>query len=374
VNQSANYSIAIFAGDGIGTEIMAPCVELLHRACERVGNVALTTTDVPAGARAYQELGSALPTESITQARNADAILLAAMGDPSIRYDDGTELTPQIDLRFELGLYAGVRPIRSIPGVSGPLSDPRAKDIDFVLIRESIEGLFAPEGKSEIIGDSEARETLVITRDVSEKLFKASFALAASRQRKRDPNTQRNARMTCIDKANVFSAFAFFRKIFYEVAEHYDIDADHAYVDIMSLNLLCKPWEYDVMVTENMFGDILSDLGAGLIGGMGYAPSADIGDDHAVFQPCHGSAPDIAGKGLANPTAMFLSGAMMLDWLADKFGDDNARRAGDLIVRAVDAAFEAGTLVTTELGGQHGLDDVTKAVNRELENLTVDLS
>ncbi len=374
MNQSANYSIAIFAGDGIGTEIMAPCVELLHRACERVGNVALTTTDVPAGARAYQELGSALPTESITQARNADAILLAAMGDPSIRYDDGTELTPQIDLRFELGLYAGVRPIRSIPGVSGPLSDPRAKDIDFVLIRESIEGLFAPEGKSEIIGDSEARETLVITRDVSEKLFKASFALAASRQRKRDPNTQRNARMTCIDKANVFSAFAFFRKIFYEVAEHYDIDADHAYVDIMSLNLLCKPWEYDVMVTENMFGDILSDLGAGLIGGMGYAPSADIGDDHAVFQPCHGSAPDIAGKGLANPTAMFLSGAMMLDWLADKFGDDNARRAGDLIVRAVDAAFEAGTLVTTELGGQHGLDDVTKAVNRELENLTVDLS
>ena len=140
----------------------------------------------------------------------------------------------------------------------------------------------------------------------------------------------------------------------------------------MSLNLLCKPWDYDVLVTENMFGDILSDLGAGLIGGMGYAPSADIGDKHAVFQPCHGSAPDIAGQGLANPTAMFLSAAMMLDWLAEKHADDNARRAARLIENAIDNAFAQGKLVTTELGGSAGLVEVTHAVSRELEMIDVD--
>ena len=372
MSRSRTYSIAVFPGDGIGDEIMHPCVELLHRACERVGDLRLSTKNIPAGARAYQDLGSALPDSSINAAREADAILLAAMGDPAIRYADGTELTPQIDLRFELGLYAGIRPIRSIPGVASPLSDPRAKDIDFVLVRESIEGLFAPQGKGEVIADREARETLVITREVSEKLFKASFNLTEARRRKRKNDKTHVPRLTCIDKANVFSAFAFFRKIFYEVAKNYDIPADHAYVDIMSLNLLCKPWDYDVLVTENMFGDILSDLGAGLIGGMGYAPSADIGDQHAVFQPCHGSAPDIAGQGLANPTAMFLSGAMMLDWLAEKHEDNNARRAARLIERAIDNAFAHGKLVTTELGGSAGLVDVTQAVSREIEILDVD--
>ncbi len=367
------YSIAVFPGDGIGTEIMTPCLELLHRACERVGNIALLTEEVPAGARAYRELGSALPESSMQVAKAADAILLAAMGDPAIRYEDGTEITPQIQLRFDLELYAGIRPIRSIPGVPGPLSDSRAKAIDFVLVRESVEGLFASYGKGAIIDNKEARETLLITRGISEKLFKASFSLAESRRRKRAGKDSRKARMTCIDKANVFTAFAFFRQIFYEVAEHYDIPADHAYVDIMSLNLLCKPWEYDVMVTENMFGDILSDLGAGLIGGMGYAPSADIGDRHAVFQPCHGSAPDIAGKALANPTAMFLSGAMMLEWLAEKHNDDNARLAAGLIERAVDAAFAQGDLVTAELGGSAGLDEVTRAVSHHVNTLYVEL-
>jgi len=115
------------------------------------------------------------------------------------------------------------------------------------------------------------------------------------------------------------------------VAGEFDLSADAAYVDIMSLNLVTRPWDYDVMVTENMFGDILSDLGAALIGGMGYAPSADIGDTHGVFQPCHGSAPDIAGKGVANPTAMFLSGAMMLDWLGEKHQCTEARNAASLL-------------------------------------------
>lgn len=371
---SKHFDIAVFEGDGIGPEITQPCCELMKKACQRVSekdpdnSITLTMKSLAAGAKAYLSLGDALPKDSVEQARAADAILLSAMGDPEIRYPDGTELTPQIDLRFELGLYAGIRPIRSIPGVSGPLSDERSKNINFVLVRESIEGLFAPQAPSKMIGDEQAEETLVITRAVSEKLFDATFALAKQRNAKR---------ITCIDKANVFPAFAFFRKMFYEAADRHtptqgssvQPTVDHAYVDIMSLNLLTRPWDYDVMVTENMFGDILSDLAAGLIGGMGYAPSADIGDSNAVFQPCHGSAPDIAGKGLANPTAMFLSGAMLLEWLAETHQCEAAARAGKLIVDAVDKAFATGELKTVELGGQSGLHDVYEAVDKELTNL-----
>ena len=193
MSRSGKYSIAVFPGDGIGDEIMRPCVELLDRACARVGDLTLTTANILAGARAYQELGSALPESSIDAAREADAILLAAMGDPAIRYADGTELTPQIDLRFELGLYAGIRPIRSIPGVVSPLSDPRAKDIDFVLVRESIEGLFAPQGKAEVIADREARETLVITRE-----YRRNYSRQVLIWRKLVDEREKTTRPTCL--------------------------------------------------------------------------------------------------------------------------------------------------------------------------------
>ena len=289
------------------------------------------------------------------------------MGDPNIRYADGTEISPQLDLRFSLGLYMGIRPVRSIPGVPSPLADPRAANIDFVLVRESIEGLFASYGKGIITADKEARETLVITRKNSEKLFESTFKLAKQRQQ----CGRGIGRVICVDKANVFTAFAFFRKIFYQVATQYDLTADHAYVDATALNLITHPWDFDVKVTENMFGDVRSDQGAALIGGMGYAPSADIGDDHAVFQPCHGRAPDIAGKRLANPTAMILSAAMMLEWLADKYQVMGARQAAELIVGAVDAAFASGDLCTYELGGSAGLDDVTQAVSNVLATLSI---
>lgn len=380
------FNIAVFEGDGIGPEITTPCVRLLQRVCELASErslgqtVGLDFNYLPAGASAYLDCGDALPASSVSSAREADAILLSAMGDPAIRYPDGTELTPQIDMRFELDLYAGLRPIRSIPGVPGPLSDPRARDIDFVLVRESIEGLFAPQAPGRMIDDDQAEETLIITRKVSEKLFDATFLLARQRDEARKAAGQsRKTRITCIDKANVFKAFAFFRKLFYEAADRAHNDdatgaslnwtTDHAYVDIMSLNLVTRPWEYDVMVTENMFGDILSDLAAALVGGMGYAPSADIGDDHAVFQPCHGTAPDIAGKALANPTAMFLSGAMMLEWLGNRHNQPTLLAASALLVAAVDAAFAPGDLRTVELGGSAGLDEVTTAVENALSAL-----
>ena len=156
---------------------------------------------------------------------------------------------------------------------------------------------------------------------------------------------------------------AFFRKIFDEIATEFpDCEADHHDVDAAAFDLVRRPWTFDVMPTENMYGDLISDLAAGLIGGMGFAPSADIGDGHAVFQPSHGTAPDIAGQGKANPTAMILSAAMMLDWLGRRHNEPDCVEAGALLEKAVDNAFAVGELRTADFGGPAGTADVTNAV------------
>jgi 3-isopropylmalate dehydrogenase len=360
---SNSFRIAVLPGDGIGQEITQPCVDILEAALEKAGGKASVKYEwVEAGAEVYRRTGTALPTETKTICKQADAILLAAMGLPHVRYPNGTEVAPQLDLRFEFGLYAGVRPIRAIPGIRPILANPRAADIDFVLIRESTEGLFASCGKGTVENDREARDTLVITRKVSESLFDFSFDLARKRKREGKQN-----RVTCVDKANVFTSFAFFRKIFDERATGFlDIEADHAYIDATALAMVLKPWTFGVLVTENMFGDILSDLGAALIGGMGMAPSADIGDKHAIFQPCHGTGPDIVGRGLANPTAMILSAAMMLDWLGEKHQIDACKDASKKLTRAIEAAFAPGDLVSTEIGGSAGTEVIVARVKKAL--------
>jgi 3-isopropylmalate dehydrogenase len=248
--------------------------------------------------------------------------------------------------------------VKLMRGLRLPLADPRAARIDLVLVRESTEGLFAARGKTVLDGREAARDTMTITRAASERLFHFSFRLAGRRKAGGRPGM-----VTCVDKANVLGAFAFFRGIFDEVARQYpDIRADRMYVDAAALNLVRRPWDFDVLVTENMLGDILSDLGAALMGGMGLAPSGDIGLDHAVFQPCHGSAPDIAGTGRANPTATFLSAAMMLEWLGERHHDEAAVAAGRLIATAVEQAFEGGDLVPTELGGEAGTAAIAERV------------
>jgi 3-isopropylmalate dehydrogenase len=354
---SANNAlhIAVLGGDGIGPEVMAPALEVLRK-IEATSDLKFRFTEAPAGANHYRETGKSMPDSTIKLCEEADAILLGACGLPSVRYPDNTEIAPQIELRFHFDLYAGVRPARLIPGVPSPIVGADARGIDLVLIRESTEGLFASMGKG-VVTDTEARETLVITRNTSQRLFDFSFRLAERRKARGRPGA-----LACVDKANVFRAFAFFRGIFDEVAKrHPDVKADHVYVDACSAYLVKRPWDFDVLVTENMFGDILSDLAASLIGGLGMAPSADIGDRYAVFQPCHGTAPDIMGQGKANPTAMILSTAMMLDWLADKHGLQSAVEAGERIERAVDKAY-AGGIKPMEFGGSNGTADVTRAV------------
>ena len=364
MSDSADFRVAVFPGDGIGVEITEPTLHLIGKAAVHTGGFSVTPKHCPAGAAHYRDHGNALPKASIGTARKADAILLAAMGLPAVRYRDGTEIAPQLDLRFELGLYAGVRPIRAIPGVPVALADPRAMEMDFIILRESTEGLFASRGKGEVTPDR-ATETMVLTRATTERLHEFGLRLAAERK-----EAGGRGRATCVDKANVFRAFAWFREIFDQCSSsHPGVTTDHMYVDACALNMVQQPWTLDVLITENMFGDILSDLGAGLIGGMGYAPSADIGDEHALFQPCHGSAPDIAGRGIANPTAMILSGAMMLEWLGREKGVAEAIRAGALIRRAVGAAFAGGELRTCELGGDAGTAAVFRAVEAAMDGL-----
>ena len=325
--------IAVLAGDGIGPEVMAPALEVLRK-IESTSDLKFRFTDAPAGANNYAATGKSMPESTVRLCDEADAILLGACGLPSVRYPDNTEIMPQVELRFHFDLYAGVRPARLIPGVPSPIVGADKRGID-----------------------DEARETLVITRKTSERLFEFSFRLAERRKARGRPGA-----LTCVDKANVFKAFAFFREMFDEAAQrHPEVKADRLYVDACSALLVKRPWDFDVMVMENMFGDILSDMTAGRIGGMGMAPSADIGDRHAVFQPCHGTAPDIMGQGKANPTGMILSAAMMLDWLADKHGLEAATEAAERIERAVDKVYADG-IKPMEFGGSNGTADIARAV------------
>jgi 3-isopropylmalate dehydrogenase len=361
------FRIVVLPGDGIGHEVMAACLLALTQLQRRVGGFALRFESHPGGAQHYADTGVAFPESSMRASKAADAVLFGAMGLPHVRYPDGTEIAPQLNLREELDLYAGVRPIRAITGVPLPLADPRAAQIDLVLIREQTEGWFYgrshPEAAPAPTADM-AYDVGRITRAGSTRLFEFAFKLAA-RRKARDP---RKGRVTCVDKANVHRGLALFNRIFWEIAQrHGDIAADHCYVDAMALNLIRKPWEYDVVPTENQFGDILSDLAAALVGGMGMAPSADLGDHHGLFQPSHGSAPDIAGQDKANPTAMLLSAAMMLDWLGERHHESRLIEAARLLEEAIDRVYAHRRVVPCEFGGRDGTQAVTRAVIEALE-------
>jgi 3-isopropylmalate dehydrogenase len=359
---SANsaFHIAVLPGDGIGHEVTKPALDVLRRIEETTPRLKFRFTEAAAGAEHYKETSKSMPESTIKLCDEADAILLGACGLPSIRYPDNTEIMPQVELRFIFDLYAGVRPARLVPGVPSPIVGAQERGIDFVMIRESTEGLFASMGKGVTTHD-EARETLVVTRDKTERLFDFSLRLAERRKKR-----GKQGRLTLVDKANVFKAFNWQRDIFNErKAKLPGVKTDMLYVDACAAMMVKKPWDFDVMVMENMFGDILSDLAAGLIGGLGIAPSADIGDTHAVFQPCHGTAPDIMGQGKANPTAMILSAAMMLDWLADKHGHQPAADASIRIERAVDAAYSSG-IKPMEYGGKDGTTAISAAVMKAL--------
>ena len=353
--------IALIKGDGIGIDVAEATVAIVDAAIKSVGAAPLTYTEIIAGAGYFAETGKDIEPGGEDRAGQSDAIFLGAIGLPSVRHVDGTEIAPHLRLRDKFGLYAGVRPVKAYPNAPQRLADPRAANIDMVILRESTEGLFysaAAHGRSDIRGDVEVRDTMRITRATTEKLHQFGFKLAERRKAR-----GKLGKLTCVDKANVFASMAFFRKIFDEIAPKFpDIAIDKSYVDAMALNLIRQPWDYDVMVMENMFGDILSDVAGGLVGGMGMAACAEIGDHHGLFQPAHGSAPDIMGQDKANPLAAILSGALMLDYLSEKSGDTQYSDAAARIEDAVQLGFEANAIRPMEFGGDMGTNAVTAEV------------
>ncbi|MEP5155527.1 isocitrate/isopropylmalate family dehydrogenase [Planktotalea sp.] len=353
--------VALIKGDGIGIDVSEAAMEVATAACAKIGTCGFAIEETLAGAGYFAKTGLDIEPGGEEAVGKADAIFLGAIGLPSVRHDDGTEISPHLRLRDRYGLYAGVRPVKAYPNAPQRLADPRAAKIDMIILRESTEGLFysaAVHNRSEVIGDEEVRDTLRITRTTTEKLHRFAFRLAQKRKAR-----GHMGKLTCVDKANVFTSMAFFRKIFDEIAEeHPEVETDYSYVDAQALNLIRNPWDYDVMVMENMFGDILSDLAGGLVGGMGMAACGEIGDDVGLFQPAHGSAPDIMGQDKANPLAAILSGALMLDYLAEKTGIESFAAAAALIDQAVDAGFEENALRPMEFGGDMGTAAVTQGV------------
>lgn len=327
------YDIAVIIGDGIGREVMSACEYLLDKL-----DLEFSFKYGEAGFDCFNKNGTTLPEETIKIAKDSDAVLFGAStstpGQPS----------PIINLRKELNVYANIRPIKSYRGVNS-IHD----DIDFVIVRENTEGLYS---QAEYGDENKMIAERIITRKASERISKSAFNLCL----KRGEN-----KVTCVHKSNVLKKTdGVFKESFYKVAEEYpQIKTEDFYVDAMAMYLITQPQNFDVIVASNLFGDILSDESAGLVGGLGLAPSGNIGDHNGLFEPVHGSAPDIAGQNIANPCSMILSASMMLDYLGEwEISND--------IKNAVEKVVADCKIRTPDLGGDSSTMDVTKAIVKEL--------
>lgn len=356
------YNIALLPGDGVGPEVVKEGEKVL-RTVAKVAGLDLDFQEYYVGNQRYLELGEVLPEQTFQDCKAADAILMGAIGMPRagmkpVTDKYGTEVTGHLmfKLRFDLELFAGVRPIKSFPGVPSALAGKDRK-IDLIILRESTEGLFSSYGGGGVVNDACAYDTQIITRKGTERAAKYCFDLALGRSGR--PADGKRL-VTCTHKGNVFRSFAYMTKIFEEIAEGYkgQVDSELCMIDALTLLMTQKPENYDIVLAENMHGDIISDMAAAYVGGMGMAPSGDIGYNHGLFQPSHGSAPTIAGKGLANPTGTILSAKMMLDWLGKKNNDQDMVKAAEMIDQAVYNTFlegirtgdVAGTASTSEFG------------------------
>ena len=327
------YDIAVISGDGIGIEVMDACEYLLDKL-----DVDFSFEYGEAGFECFNKNGTTLPEDTIKIAKKSDAVLFgASTSTPG-------QASPIINLRKELNVFANIRPIKSYKGV-----DCLRDDIDFVIVRENTEGLYS---QVEYGDENKMIAERIITRDASERIARAAFNLCLKRGEQK---------VTCVHKSNVLKKTdGVFKESFYSVAEEYpQITTEDYYVDAMAMYLVTQPQNFDVIVSSNLFGDILSDESAGLVGGLGLAPSGNIGDHNGLFEPVHGSAPDIAGKNMANPCSMILSAAMMLDYLGEWETSND-------IKNAVEKVIADCKIRTPDLGGDANTMEVTKAIAKEL--------
>ena len=361
------YDLVILPGDGIGVEVMEQASKALDTVSRTLG-VNFATQTLQCGGKFFLEHGSRDWEEGAEEACAAsDLVLLGAVGWPDpdgdgspVRLPDGkmAGYSPVIGNRVHLDLYANVRPVKLYPGVrhrihGRPQQVWQEGKVDMVFIRENTEGMYVPTGGVLARGGREevATDTRIITRTASERVIRFACELARARDRGAPDDGER--RVTSIAKDNVLKGCIFFQKRFHEViADYPDLTPDTAIVDAFTQWLIGRPEYYNVLVTTNMFGDIVTDLASVLQGGMGLAAGCNIGDNHAMMEPIHGSAPKHAGKDRANPMAMLLATKEGLQWLGDRHGDERLTRAADSLEAAVAGQLAEGKVLTYDLVGQ----------------------
>lgn len=318
--------IAVLAGDGIGPEISAEGVKVMKAVCSKFGHQ-VTFTEALCGAAAIDAVGNPFPEETLKACQDADAVLFSAVGDPRFDNNPNAKVRPEqglLAMRKQLGLFANIRPIQTFDCLihKSPLKDELVRGADFVCIRELTGGMYFGEKKE---GDDYAYDTNAYSRHEVERILKVAFEYAQRRRK----------HLTVVDKANVLASSRLWRKVAQEMAPQYpDVQTDYMYVDNASMRMIQDPKFFDVMVTENTFGDILTDEGSCISGSMGLLPSASTGESTPVFEPIHGSWPQAKGLNIANPLAQILSVAMLFEYF-------NLKEEGTLIRRAVDASLEA---------------------------------
>ena len=318
--------IAVLAGDGIGPEISAEGVKVMKAVCSKFGHQ-VTFTEALCGAAAIDAIGNPFPEETLKACQDADAVLFSAVGDPRFDNNPNAKVRPEqglLAMRKQLGLFANIRPVQTFDCLihKSPLKDELVRGADFVCIRELTGGMYFGEKKE---GDDYAYDTNAYSRHEVERILKVAFEYAQRRRK----------HLTVVDKANVLASSRLWRKVAQEMAPQYpDVQTDYMYVDNASMRMIQDPKFFDVMVTENTFGDILTDEGSCISGSMGLLPSASTGESTPVFEPIHGSWPQAKGLNIANPLAQILSVAMLFEYF-------NLKEEGALIRRAVDASLEA---------------------------------
>jgi len=356
----AHYEISVIPGDGIGPEVVDAARSVLDQGADAFGYT-LNYTDYDFSADLYRRTGRKITEEDMDEIGKTDAVLFGAMGLPDVRGPEGLELGAQVEMRAHYKLFASLRPARLFTGVNSAV---KAKNVDMLVIRETSEGMFAGLHDKHAPSNEEATDRMTITRATSEKLFDVAFEQARARKKRGTPG-----RVTLLHKSNALRSNVLMERVFDEVAaRNADVESNKFYIDAGAMYMVTDPGRFDVIVSENIFGDITSEIAAGLVGGLGVAPSADVSEQHGVFQPSHGSAPDIAGTGVANPIAMILSAAMMLDWLGQKNNDAQLIAAARGINEAVEHVLANGPQ-PKDLGGEAGTEDVTEAVLNALHSI-----
>jgi 3-isopropylmalate dehydrogenase len=344
--------IGVIPGDGIGPELVDSAIEVMSAAALRAG-LCLDFTMEQGGAACYLEYGAPLAPGALDRIRTEyAAVLKGPVGLPEVRLPSGVEagLLGGV-LRGGLDAFANVRPVRLMAGVSTPVCY-QPGEIDYVIVRENTEGLYLSRNLG-VGNDRAVSDQLLMTREGVERVVRYAFELA---ERRNGAPSDAVRRVTCVDKSNVLRSYAFFRRIFTEVAAEFPgIEADYRYADAAAHDLVASPGHFDVLVMENFLGDILSDLGAATVGGLGMCASGNIGAAAAYFEPIHGSAPSLAGLDRANPTSQILSGAMLLDHLGQ-------HKAAFLVRDAVEQSFAAGDIELNAGQPAGGTRSVTRSI------------